>query len=53
LYSMKVRTEWGTQTVSLCPRVSLSASATKTAVAGRVRRQGGEPWTMASSRFDK
>jgi hypothetical protein len=36
---MRVKTEWGIQTVSLCLKVSLSASATKTAVAARVHRQ--------------
>jgi hypothetical protein len=50
---MKVRTEWGTQTVSSCPRVSLSASATRTVVAARALKQGSQPWDAASSCFDK
>jgi hypothetical protein len=41
LYSIRVKTEWGTQTMSSCPKVSLSASATMMAVTARVCRQGG------------
>jgi hypothetical protein len=47
------KTEWGTQTLSFCPKVSLSASATKTAVATWVHRQNSQPWGTASSCFDK
>jgi hypothetical protein len=46
------KVEWGTQTVSYCPKVSLSSSATKTAAAARVHRQGGQLWEAASSCFD-
>jgi hypothetical protein len=50
---MRVKTEWGTQTVSSCPKVSFSALATKMAVAARALRQGGQPGETASSYFDK
>jgi hypothetical protein len=39
--------------VSFCPKVSLSASAIKTAVAARVHRQGGQPRETVSSCLDK
>jgi hypothetical protein len=50
---MRVKTEWGTQTVSSCPKVSLSASAIKAAVAARVLRQGDQPQETITSCFDK
>jgi hypothetical protein len=39
--------------MSSCPKVSLSASATKMAVATRVCRQGSQPQETAPSCFDK
>jgi hypothetical protein len=48
LYSMSVKTEWRTWTVSSCPKVSLSASVTKMAEATRAHRQGDQPWETAS-----
>jgi hypothetical protein len=50
---MNVRVEWGTQTVSSYPRVSLSASVTRAAVAARAHKQGSQAQEMASSCFDK
>jgi hypothetical protein len=50
---MRVKTEWGTHTVSFCLKVSLSALAAKMAVAARVHRQGAQPQKTVSSCFDK
>jgi hypothetical protein len=50
---MTFKTEWGTQTVSSCPKINLSASASKMAVAARVRRQGSLLWETVSNCFDK
>jgi hypothetical protein len=50
---MRVKTEWGTHTVSFCLKVSLSALAAKTAVTSTVHRQGGQPGETASSCSDK
>jgi hypothetical protein len=50
---MRVKTDWGNQTVHSCPKVSLSALAIKTSVAARVHRQGSYPQETASSCFDK
>jgi hypothetical protein len=50
---MRVKTEWGTWTVSFCLKVSLSAIAAKMAGAARVHRQGSQTWESVSSYFDK
>jgi hypothetical protein len=50
---MRVKTEWGTWTVSSCPKASLSASATKMAVTAKVGRQGGKLQKTTSRCFDK
>jgi hypothetical protein len=50
---MRIRTEWGTWAVSSCPKVSLSASATKLVVAARAHRPGSQPQETALGCFDK
>ena len=44
---------WGTFTFIFCPRVSLSASLTKTTVAANAWRHGGNPAIAGSSHLDR
>ena len=46
-------TAWGTFTFIFCPRVSLSASLTKTTVAANAQRHGGHPVATGSRRLDR
>jgi hypothetical protein len=50
---MRVRTEWGTWRVSSCPRVSLSFSVTKAAMAARGTQARWPASGNGMSCFDK